>query len=387
MKGEVAEAPFTTSAVYDCVTDTWNCARTWTQARKAWCREMKGIMCAGMKTPATVVPMAAIAAATPAPMMVRDPLEPSARPSPLALPIARTTIMFPTRTRTLTTTSTATTTSPGPKPSLFCFAIARAKSYEMDIMLMQCAKGIGIFACNDQAVLSTVGVDLGNGVHTLIFPGAKVGTSKDGTAANTQVFLNAWHRLYAEQRVQTSDYTVKVDPDTVLLPDRLRVRLAPHTTPNAIFFPNCNKFPTAPDYPVMYGALEILSKTAVMSYVVGGDARCKRELPGWTTWGEDLFLTKCLRHIGVGPVKDEHALQDARCWGVNCLDKQAAAFHDFKSVGSWFGCWRQVNSTPTLTLPPKSTSTSKPLWHPPTTTTSTREPTSTRELWQPLPAG
>jgi hypothetical protein len=222
---------------------------------------------------------------------------------------------------------------------------------------MQREKGLGIFACNDQVVLSEVAADLGQGMQTVLFPGAQVGTSKDGTAANTQVFLNAWQKLFDDGRAQHHDYIVKVDPDTVLLPDRLRVRLAPRTNPDAYFFPNCNKFPTAPDYPVMYGALEVLSRAAAMSYVVGGVARCKREMPGWTAWGEDLFLTKCLRHIGVGAVQDQHALQDARCWGVNCLDPQAAAFHDFKAVGSWLGCWRQANSTPTRTS--TSTSTSK----------------------------
>ena len=60
-------------------------------------------------------------------------------------------------------------------------------------------------------------------------------------------------------------WTVKVDPEAVLIPDRLRQHLAGNDLEN-VYVVNCNKFPSSPDFPMMYGALEIYSWKAISTY-------------------------------------------------------------------------------------------------------------------------
>merc|ERR1712217_504402 len=173
--------------------------------------------------------------------------------------------------------------------------------------------------------------DLGNGVHTVVTSIVNQGgVSRDGTAANTQTFVNAWHTVNADGRFRSHDFTVKTDPDTVLLPDRLRMHLNPHNGAN-IYVANCDmrdRFPGSTDYPMMYGALEVLSKSAVEAYIYSGP-RCQNELP-WQSWGEDLFMGHCMQHLGVEQVLDTGIIQDATCKGVDCHNSWAAAFHHFK---------------------------------------------------------
>jgi hypothetical protein len=221
----------------------------------------------------------------------------------------------------------------------------------MDIMRAQRDRGLGIFACDDQAVLSEDTTSLGGGVSTIIFPAAHVGTSKDGFAANAKLFMNAWRTVIEDGRFRKHDFTVKMDPDAVLLPGRLRTQLRDHVG-GATFFFTCNRWPTSPDYPMMYGAMEVVSRAALEAYAPG-EERCKTELQAWPTWGEDLFMTKCLQVLGTTPVDAYTMIQDERCridWEgkivkPDCSNETAAGFHAFKSVASWFDCWGQATGS------------------------------------------
>ncbi|CAK0811086.1 unnamed protein product, partial [Prorocentrum cordatum] len=82
---------------------------------------------------------------------------------------------------------------PKGSPSLYCFSVvSRFNPEEMRLLERQKSLGASIFDCDDLAVLSTVDVDLGDDVSTLIFPDAAVGVSNAGTAANAELFMNAW---------------------------------------------------------------------------------------------------------------------------------------------------------------------------------------------------
>lgn len=210
-------------------------------------------------------------------------------------------------------------------------------------MRMQIQRRIGIFACDEQAVLSDTGMDLGNGVHTMVIPPLGAGVGMDGTAANTQIFVNAWNAVSRDGRYHNHEFVVKADPDAVLIPDRLRTRVASRSG-QKVYFQNCDlrsKFPGASDYPMMYGAVEVVSREAIDTFI-GGQGRCMSELD-WRPIGEDKFLGRCLNLLGVQPVGDFGLLQDARCWGSDCGNKGAAAYHDFKSVAAWLGCWQTAH--------------------------------------------
>jgi len=177
---------------------------------------------------------------------------------------------------------------------------------------LQAQKQAGIFACDESAVFSNTKMDLVPGVSTSVIGMAIGGWSKDGTAANAVTFFNAWNAVNADGRFRKHEFVVKVDPDTVLLPGRLRGHLAAKSGQN-VYLANCDKrsqFPNSPDYPMMYGALEVLSRTALEAYLNGGEAHCKGALPQWQSWGEDLFMGHCMQVLGVQQVGDFSVLAD-----------------------------------------------------------------------------
>lgn len=243
-------------------------------------------------------------------------------------------------TRTNTTTSiTVIATYPSMGIALFCWSLA-APGYEADLLRRQLELNAGIFACDDQMVMSFDEMTIGAGereVNAVVFERLESGISKDGTSANTAQFMKAWEVVRDDGRYAKNDWTVKVDPDAVLLPDRLRIHLVPHQGANT-YIRNCDK--PMSEGTMMFGSLEALSKSALDGYYANFDA-CSNELP-WQEWGEDLFLMRCLEHIGTVPAEDFGLVQDGVCKGVWCGDSFAAAFHPMKDVPAWEACWNEA---------------------------------------------
>jgi len=236
--------------------------------------------------------------------------------------------------------------------SLFCWSVSRRFEYEADIMRSQLSNGAGIFACDNFAVLSEENWSVGRGpgerigeVDTVVFQGAWVGRSKDGTAGNAELFLHAWDALMTQTLALQYDFVVKADPDAVIVADRLRDRLRPHVGQPA-YIRNCNMFPGDSDYPMMFGALEAISKEGLRIYKVNV-WRCQKDFDSWwRSWGEDLFMHKCLLHLGVGPKDDFGIIGDALCRGYNdcAANSWSAAFHPYKWVDGWMNCWWAATS-------------------------------------------
>jgi len=228
-------------------------------------------------------------------------------------------------------------------PSLYCFALMRPDSYEFGLMKAQLAKGSGIFACDDSAVLTadteaTIEGPNGN-VKTIQFQGAPVVTSQDGTAGNTELFVSAWYAVVKAQTWKNHSWIVKADPDAVVIPERLRWHLAPHTGEH-VFILNCNKYP-GPNYPMVYGAVEVFSNSAIQVWAENG-----HDCYAPNTYGEDYYITRCMDHLGVGRVLDEKVLGDNLCMGANCADGWIAAFHPYKDIDSWEQCYNTAMGTP-----------------------------------------
>jgi len=215
-------------------------------------------------------------------------------------------------------------------PSLYCFSVARGGP-EMDSMYMQRQSGTGIFACNGYDVYSDQSVNI-EGYMTKLIPSTAAGTSVDQTAANSQVFMKTWMDILNSNFWYKYDFIAKVDPDAILFADRLRVHVQSHLGQN-VFFLNC-----AVHAPAMYGAVEVFSKSSMGAYQAS-HGRCEQSLPFWQ-WGEDRFMQECLKMLGVAPVPDyTNNIRDARCWGSDCGNKGAVAFHPFKAVNSWYRCY------------------------------------------------
>lgn len=221
------------------------------------------------------------------------------------------------------------------KPSLFCFSVARMGP-EMDTMFMQRQMGAGIFACDGHAVYSDTHVNI-DGFKTTLIPSTASGVSTDKTAANSQVFMITWNNLLTTTKWYEYDFIAKVDPDCVFFPARLRGHVHSYVGQN-VFFLNCGKYVPA----TMYGALEVYSKSSLGAYL-SAHPRCETSFP-FGAWGEDKYMTNCLEMLGCKSVVDfGNFLHDERCWGVDCGNKQAVAFHAFKQVNQWYNCWLLSN--------------------------------------------
>jgi len=229
-------------------------------------------------------------------------------------------------------------------PSLYCWSLFQTTTYENDVMKNQMEKGIGIFQCDDWALLSTAEpTDMGETpdkqkAKTLHVDMTEITVSVDGTAGNAKLFINCWNVLIKDGRWNLHAWTVKADPDAVVVPDRLRKHLAPYVLEN-VYVVNCNAFPGSPNFPMMYGSLEIYSWKAIQTYA-NGMSSCMTDMGMMLpAWGEDYFMTHCLDHIGVGRISDFASVGDGVCTGVNCGDNWVAAFHPMKSVSAWQQCW------------------------------------------------
>jgi hypothetical protein len=231
-------------------------------------------------------------------------------------------------------------------PALYCYAVLRVTGYEPTLMKKQYEAGAGIFACDGYDMVANGVITIGD-KETLKIPSVEVGTSQDGTAANTLLFMKVWDVVIEKGDYVYYDWITKVDPDAVLMPDRLRLHVAPHTNTgdheDRLFFVNCNAWPEAPTFPMMYGALEVFSRKAIMAYAEHNFERCQSL--DWELWGEDFYMTRCMDQIDVGRIADFRIIGDNTCVGpgqsgANCNDADVAAFHPFKEVEDWIGCFQ-----------------------------------------------
>jgi len=233
-------------------------------------------------------------------------------------------------------------------PSLFCFAVARP-GFEIYSMKNQLRKKTGIFACNDFAVISDHKEPLGpasNGcgeVWTWVnmvapVPAGVLGVNGATTNSwlNTQVFIQAWDTLMTSNKLWAHDWVVKVDPDAIFLPERLRPKLAPHKGP--MFLLNCNW-----NGPKIFGALEVFSVPAIQTYFrqIG---ICKGL--DWHGWGEDMYMQECMKTLHIPAFEDYAVVGDDRCGHAPCTDPARAAFHAFKNIMDWNGCWTAAENNP-----------------------------------------
>jgi len=234
------------------------------------------------------------------------------------------------------------------KPSMFCFAVIQINEWssEEDLIKGQIEREAGIFLCDEYAVFSTaeatfLGVGPLGKVISIPFEPAEIVQSKDGTAGNTELFMHVWDAVRDDGRYSTVDWTIKVDPDAVLIPARLRSHLEPHTGKNA-YIVNCDK-EFMPEGPMMFGALEAISKKGMETYF----AREKECAEGmyWKEWGEDWYLGHCLDFLQVEKVNDFQIYSDGVCKGVDCKDPVAAAFHPKKDIDSWVACFDEAMGT------------------------------------------
>jgi len=259
-----------------------------------------------------------------------------------------------TRTSSTSTHTTSTVTTiwvPATSASLFCFSVTRTTGYERDLISAQYEKQVSIFGCEDWLVLSTGGELQVGDTKSIQIDGTKDAGKGDMSNAddttnswlNTEIFMKAWELVIDDGRFRHHDWVVKVDPDTVFFPSRLRAHMVPLTPKHGSqqkFIGNCNRVFDASreKFKVkLFGSLEIFSRGAIEAYEDGAK-HCKSALK-WQGWGEDYWMQACLLELKVAQLDDMTVLGDSRCYPAPCADSTKVAFHDYKDTTSYFACW------------------------------------------------
>jgi hypothetical protein len=239
-----------------------------------------------------------------------------------------------------------TTQIPKKGQSLFCFSLIIPSSYELNLMQLAYQKNTHIFNCDEYATYSNSVFLVAPGVETLpVNSDLKCESGGEfGTALNNDIFLEVWRVVIEGQRYAVHDWTVKVDPDCVFIPDRMRSIVAQHQEfAGGTYLNNCEFG--------LHGPLEVFSKWAVEAWK-NGRQRCiayfNMKCSGDCKWGEDMFIDQCLQHLRVYRVDEFNLLTEDHCkppanWQTCTTgNKQTAAFHPFKDVGSYDQCLRNA---------------------------------------------
>jgi hypothetical protein len=153
---------------------------------------------------------------------------------------------------------------------------------------------------------------------------------------NSAVFKNAWHALKSSKRIHGHDWVVKVDPDTVWFPERLRTHLQAYLPGHGngldyVFLKNCQRFNT------MQGPIEVISKNAGMK-IENEIERCEVVYG----LGEDQFIVNCMERIGIYGHMEQTLMFDQYCNGyIDCTDPWRVAFHPHKKLSDFDHCHRR----------------------------------------------
>jgi hypothetical protein len=274
--------------------------------------------------------------------------------------------------------------------TLFCFALMLPESYEVGLLQSQLDRGLGIFACDASAVYSNVSVKFSSKVpmETEIVEGSlycELG-GQYMTALNTEIFVRVWKKVLSGKEYSINGWTVKADPDAVILPHRLSLRARRSKFLQGrqakVYVNNCQFG--------LHGPVEMLSREAMSAYKDGID-RCVEELRGeFGMFGEDVFLRECLSSLGVSSVDDFSMMKEAHCDWHGKTDQEVmpctrgrAAYHPLKTEELWHQCHDEAMAeepgTTTLTITGSETTVSiTPISTVTTTgTTTTPRPTTT----------
>lgn len=155
---------------------------------------------------------------------------------------------------------------------------------------------------------------------------------------NTHVFKQAWLHILVTRMHLECEWTLKIEPDVVWMPERLRALLSLYDSSVATLggnaMPNCSS---------MIGPMEVLSRPALVMM----DAR--RQL-GWgdghlvdSRIGEDWWLWRLMRLLGVPQTPMPLMLRDDpdRPGGPVCEGCEVG-FTPLKSSADWAACYARL---------------------------------------------
>uniref|UniRef100_A0A7S2J6M9 Hexosyltransferase n=1 Tax=Zooxanthella nutricula TaxID=1333877 RepID=A0A7S2J6M9_9DINO len=237
----------------------------------------------------------------------------------------------------------------GNERSLFCFSLMVPHSYEKGLLSWQQERSTSIFGCDAWAVYSNVSIVVAPGVVThVVQTDLSVKFGGDSyTALNSWIFIAVWKKVIDERWHKSHKWLVKVDPDAVFFPERLRPVVRAHE--GVGYINNCKYG--------LHGPIEVLSAQALSTleadYNASFDGKAPKECVErlhFGQWGEDFFLSRCLWKIHqVSRVTVPGLMCEAHCdcpdwyW---CNDAERVTFHPFKRVDMYSQCMANSMAAP-----------------------------------------
>lgn len=248
-----------------------------------------------------------------------------------------------------------------PTDKMLCVALFMPYSYEKDLLIAQHEEKAGIFQCDEHVLYSSQVIELVPGVVS-----RRISSSMKAepggqyvTVLNLGIFLALYRQMIRDRDYLNADWIIKVDPDTVFFPHRLRPLLRSYNWgvgDAGIFLNNCPEG--------LHGPIEVLSVNAFLSFAhslqdcyqglnnVGCNDACQKWNGGCSGqctsfWGEDIFLDQCLKRFtktrrvfAKQLLQEEHCPTNQRNGWASCKDTDVASFHPFKDPSKWMNCWK-----------------------------------------------
>lgn len=228
-----------------------------------------------------------------------------------------------------------------PTGGLYCFTVVVLAS--MPLLRLQYDKGVSIFACDQYTIYSNSVKEVARGVNTEMVT-EDVNCPTDAHFHHCVIigmFRAIWSQVISDNKFMEFTWTVKVDPDVVFLPQRLRLVLADYGAPaRGAFLNNCK-------YGLL-GSLQVFSREAVTAYAGMGD-QCfgqNHEFSFDTTCQEGYIVETCLRTVlRLKRIDEFRLLSDPHCGGEhsNSCSGNTVAFHPFKNVTAYAGCLAEAS--------------------------------------------
>jgi hypothetical protein len=212
--------------------------------------------------------------------------------------------------------------------SLFCFTMATPLTYETSLVAAQKKAGVGIFACDKSKV----------------YEGAT--TDKKTKAVVIKAWTDIWKEVRDDGMWKAVDWSVKVEPDCVFMPQRLQWHLGgikPYAdTPLFMKSSLQTGLPT----PLM-----VISKDA-LELLFADKEKCEEKVE--KRKGESFYIATCLLISGSNYILDQGLIDDKLSeveggWDLTdasaCSDSDVVAHHAFQQAEHWLDCYNNAMDT------------------------------------------